>query len=188
MHGIIHVELKNFVVGLFGMNTWQAIRQECGVASNFFLPHTVYPDEQLGELVVAASRHSGIPVQPLLESFGQHLAGALMQSYAALLQPEWRTLDVLEHTEGTIHTVVRLRDPGATPPHLRVVRLGVQHCEVHYSSPRHLCSVARGIIAGIARHLGETIEVEEPTCMLRGDSECRIAVRSQTESLLTSPL
>jgi hypothetical protein len=45
-----------------------------------------------------------------------------------------------------------------------------------------MCSLARGIAVGVAGHYGETIELDEETCMHRGDPSCRIRVRLQRPS------
>jgi hypothetical protein len=33
--------------------------------------------------------------------------------FGHLLLPEWKTIDVIDNTEGTVHTVVRVKNPGA---------------------------------------------------------------------------
>jgi len=51
----------------------------------------------------------------LLEDFGALSRRILIDMYWALIEPEWKTLDLLEHTEEAIHKVVRLKNPGAQP-------------------------------------------------------------------------
>ncbi len=48
---------------------------------------------------------------------------------------------------------------------------------IDYSSPRQLCVLLRGLAEGTARHYGETAQIEEITCMRRGDPSCRFEVR-----------
>jgi predicted hydrocarbon binding protein len=48
--------------------------------------------------------------------------------------------------------------------------------QIIYSSSRQLCSVAKGIIKGVARHYGETVHITEDACMLRGDQFCALRV------------
>jgi hypothetical protein len=94
-----------------------------------------------------------------------------------LLKREWRTLDVIEHTEETIHRVVRMRQPGAQPPLLRAERTSPNEVVLFYDSPRRLCAVARGIGRGVANHFQEPIVIEERRCMHRGDPGCVIAYK-----------
>jgi hypothetical protein len=99
--------------------------------------------------------------------------------YGSLIPREWRTLEVIEHSEETIHTVVRRRNPGAQPPELRCQRLGPDEVVVVYSSGRKMCGVAKGIVRGMARHFKETVAITESSCMLAGAKECRISVKRQ---------
>ena len=48
---------------------------------------------------------------------------------------------------------------------------------VLYRSPRRMCGFARGIARGIARHYGETVEITDLSCMLKGQPQCTIAVK-----------
>jgi predicted hydrocarbon binding protein len=97
--------------------------------------------------------------------------------YAALIQPEWRTLDVVLHTEETVHRVVRMRNPGAAPPYLRAERTSPDEVVVHYTSQRKLCAIAKGIVRGLSSHFGDGVTILETECMHRGAAECRIVVR-----------
>jgi hypothetical protein len=51
-----------------------------------------------------------------------------------------------------------------------VLRLG-------YRSQRRLCALAEGFVIGAAAHYGETVELEQLTCMHRGDDRCVIRCR-----------
>lgn len=172
MHGIIHLELQNFVVQHHGEGAWRALTDAAGLSSEIYTPLRSYPDEQLVALVGAAIQLTGADPTTLLESFGEFLAPRYLALYGKLLKPEWRTLDVLEHAENTIHRVVRLREAGALPPRLRAHRVSPNEIRMNYDSPRKLCAVARGIARGIAANFGERLSVEDEQCMHRGDREC----------------
>jgi hypothetical protein len=127
--------------------------------------------------VKAANELTGVPIPDLLEAFGEALVPTYLTLYAALLKPEWRTLDVIEHTEETIHRVVRMRQPGAEPPRLHSQRTRPDEVVLRYDSPRRLCAVARGIGRGLAAHYGERLAISETTCMLKADPLCTISFR-----------
>lgn len=172
MHGIIHLELRNFVVQNHGEAAWRALTEQAGLSGEIYTPLRSYPDEQLVALVGAAVRLTGADPTALLEAFGQFLAPRYVALYGKLLKPEWRTLEVLENAENTIHRVVRLREPGALPPRLQAVRPSPTEVRMTYDSPRRLCAVARGIARGIAAHFEEQLAVSDERCMHRGDREC----------------
>jgi hypothetical protein len=179
MHGIIFVELKKFADQSFGARTWDRLLSDAGLKMRVFVPFQEYPDADAIALVRAASALTGQSADAVLQAFGEFIVPDLLALYGSLLDARWKTLDVIEHTEQTIHAVVRLRNPGARPPELRCERPSLDEVVIHYASARRMCGVAKGIARGLARHFGETVSIEEAACMHTGGRECRISVRRQ---------
>ncbi len=177
MHGAIFSELQKFATGAFGVDVWRQICETAGLGPRVYLPVTTYPDEEAIALVSAASQLSGKPAGELLGGFGEYLVDPLIQIYGSLIRPEWRTLDVLEHTESTIHRIVRLREPDSTPPELACQRVSAGQVVIRYGSARRLCPLAIGLIRGVARHYSERIEIRETACMNAGAPACEIHAR-----------
>jgi hypothetical protein len=177
MHGIILSELRKYVEARHGADTWPALLRAAGVEGKIYLPIRSYPDGEVVAIVSAASAATGAPADVILEDFGAFIAPDLVAMYRSLIRPEWRTLDFLENTEETIHRVVRLKDAGAAPPELRCERAAPDRVVIHYGSTRRMCSVAKGIVRGVAAHYGEAVEIDELRCMHRGGEECEIVVR-----------
>jgi hypothetical protein len=177
MHGIIFNELKKYANATFGDRTWDALLAQAGLQGSIYLASRSYPDEQVGAIVAAASSATRMPPAEILEGFGEFIAPDLLAMFRSLIRPEWRTLDMLENTEETIHKVVRLQVVDAAPPYLSAKRIAPDSVLITYTSPRRLCAVARGIARGVAEHYGEPIALTEPSCMLRGDGDCQIVVR-----------
>ncbi|MEO0326616.1 MAG: heme NO-binding domain-containing protein [Myxococcota bacterium] len=178
MHGVVMAELEAFANEAFGAEGFRTLLVDAGLGARVYAAHMTYPDEEVMALVEAASRRLGTGPREVLEFFGRFMAPHLLATYPSLVDPTWGTLDVLEHTEAAIHRVVRLRKPGATPPHLTVRRVGPGHAELTYASSRGLCTLARGIVQGLAAHFHEAIDIEEAACMHRGAPECLIHVRA----------
>lgn len=177
MHGIIFTELRKYVDEKLGGNAWTDLLAAAGLKGRMYLPIQEYPDAEAVGLVVTASEITGLDASVILEDFGQFIAPSLLGMYRTLVQPEWRTLDVLEFTEDTIHKVVRSSNPGAKPPELKAVRVSESELHLTYGSQRKLCFVAKGIIKGLAAHFNEEVEVEESQCMHAGAETCEILVR-----------
>lgn len=178
MHGIIFAELKKYVATRHGDDIWKVLLQKAGLGRTLYLPIGEYPDAHAAAIVGAAAEATGVPAGDIMEDFGHFIAPDLISMYRSLVKPEWRTLEFLENTEGTIHRVVRIKDETARPPEIRCERLSPGEVVIRYTSARRMCSVARGIIRGVADHYGERMAITEPSCMLRGDGECRIHVRA----------
>ncbi len=177
MHGLIHTQLQKFVIAHHGRQAWQGLLKEAGLGNKTFLTSKQYPDSDIGGLVTAACKATGARADALLEQFGAFLVPDLIAMYQPLLQPGWRTLDLLEHTESTIHSVVRMRNPEAQPARLRFRRVGPDEVQLTYDSARKLCAVARGIIRGVAEHFEETVAIVETACMHDGAATCEMSVR-----------
>jgi methyl-accepting chemotaxis protein len=178
MHGLIFLELKKYVDTRLGGNTWKQLLEESGLGTKIYMPIQEYRDEEAIALVSTASALTGQPVLTILEDFGEFIAPDLAEMYKDLIKPGWQTLDLIEHTEDTIHRVVRIDNPTAKPPVLRCQRRGPHEAIITYNSPRKLCSVGKGIIKGVAKQFGEHITITEPSCMLRGDPNCEIVVQA----------
>lgn len=174
MHGIVFIELEKYVKTKLGFDAWGKLIDAAGLNGRVFKLSQAFPDEEAIKLVMAAEAATGQPAAVLLEDFGAFIAPDLLNLYGSLLKKEWKTLDIIENTEATIHKVVRLKNPGAAPPALEVVRGDAKTLIIHYRSPRKLCALASGIAKGIASHHREQVSVSQPRCMHRGDPACEI--------------
>lgn len=179
MHGLIHLELQKFVEERFGAKAWAELVRGAGLASEIYTPLRSYPDEQILALVGQAVTMTGFTATSLLEEFGEALVPTYLSIYGNLIKPEWRTLEVIEHTEETIHRVVRMKHPGAQPPRLSAERTKPNEVVLTYDSPRRLCAVARGIVKGVAKQFKELVTIDEKKCMHKGDPACIIVFRKE---------
>ena len=175
MHGIIHAELKKYVETNHGSDAWKAILKEAGLSNKIYMTISTYPDEEVVAIVTAASKLTQTPAENILEDFGEFIAPDLMIMYQPLIKPEWKTMEMLLHTEETIHRVVRLNNPGADPPRLQFEATGPNTLKFTYTSPRQMSAVAKGIIKGVAKHYGETLTIQERK-RADGGSEMQIKV------------
>src|SRR5262245_14088226 len=176
MHGLIILEFRRFAQKQARISDWESLLREAQLPTKSYSPARVYPDEEVWALVGAASRLLNVSVGAALEAFGEFVAPELIRLYGKLIEPEWKTLDLIENTEKLIHTAVRVGKPGAKPTVLNCVRSTRNELQILYSSDRQLCSLAKGIVKGVARHYGETVRVTDDACMLRGDPYCALQV------------
>src|SRR5437016_13340478 len=178
MHGIVFVELRKFVNEKLGAQAWNELLKNAGLTEKVYMPIAEYPDAEIVSLASTAASMTGNSVAQVLEGFGEFIASDLLGMYRTLVRPEWKTLDLLEHTEKTIHEVVRMKNRGASPPRLTVERLGADRVMIHYSSQRLMCALAMGIVKGLAKHYKEEVKMEQTRCMLEGAPACLIVVET----------
>lgn len=161
MHGIIHSELRKFVVEKYGPETWDAILANAGMEHRYFLVSQTYPDDETIAIVKSASEISNLPIDTILEAFGFYIVPALVRLYGAFIRAEWRTEELLLNTEETIHRVVRMKNPGAEPPQLKIWRKEPGLLHFHYNSPRQMSALAKGIVKAVANYYHEAVQIEE---------------------------
>lgn len=180
MHGIIFNQLRQYILARLGPCGWLEVTEQAGVSSDSYRLGEIYPDEEMLVLVKTASARTGVPIPALLEDFGAFLAPALLRIYEPLIDPAWKILDILEHTESAIHTVVRLRDHLTAPPILVSRRPSLNEVTIQYQSGRRLCYVAKGIIHGLAEHFHQRVSVDEQRCMHKGADQCFFSVKLES--------
>ena len=176
MHGIIFLQLKKFAEHAAGPGAWDALLKEANLPPKTYSAVRAYPDDEVLSLVGAAHRLLKLPVIEILEGFGEFIASDLLRLYGRLLEPGWKTLEVVENTERLIHAAVRVGNPGAQPPVLECIRSSPDELQVIYSSQRQLCSLAKGIIKGLGKHFQEQVQVVDDACMLKGDPFCALLI------------
>lgn len=149
------------------------------MGSKTYLATQDYQDSEVLALVSTASEVTGTPAGALLKRFGEFIVPDLMARCHRQVKPDWKTLDLLEHIEDTMHAVVRLREPGAAPPKLRCIRKNPGEVLIVYFSPRKLCALGEGLrlSLGIAKHFQERIAITHAKCMMTRAPACEIAIR-----------
>lgn len=177
MHGVIFVELRKFVDARLGEGAWAGILGPAGLDGRVYLPVLEYPDAEAAALVAETRERTGLGLDALFQELGEFMAPDLLRMYGSLLRREWRTLEVVENAQATMHRVMRARNTTAPPLDLHAERTGPDELTLVYGAARRMCGLAKGIVRGMARHFGERVVLEESACMARGAARCRIHVR-----------
>jgi hypothetical protein len=130
------------------------------------------------ELLGRAAKEVDKEIDELVYDFGVFTGSTTFtRLYPAFFAIAPSARDFLLTVESRIHELVRATIPNARPPQLRVSELGDEGVAIEYTSPRQLCVLLRGLAEGTARHYGEEAQIEEVSCMRRGDPSCRFEVR-----------
>jgi hypothetical protein len=175
MHGSMFVLLKRFIESVHDYSTWVNLLQEAGIAHAPYQMDGRYPTGEMVAIVDAASSLTGTPSHKLMEQYGKALVPDLLLVYSKYIQPEWRTYDMLLHTEAAMHAAVKREDSRANPPMLHVTAVGKKLLVIDYHSKRRMAGVAVGIIRGIAGYFHES-DLVEVTLLTPADEE-RVQIR-----------
>ena len=177
MHGLIFFYIQKFAESCAPGAAGLTSRSTVATTASRYLPSGTYPDAEAVDLLQSIAAATGLPLREVLERFGRFLAPHLVKVAGRLVDPAWRTLDLIEHTETIIHEMIRSTNPGAQPPVLETLRPSPGEVQLVYSSQRQLCPLAVGLMHGIAEHYRERLDVEEPSCMARGAPFCSFVIR-----------
>jgi hypothetical protein len=177
MHGTIFSLLKRYVQTQYDHSTWLKLVELAGLDSGDFSHRDVYPDAHLYALVGQAAEMTGIPAGELHEKFGEYLVPDLMYMYQKYVNPDWRTLEMLENTEQTMHFQVRREHPENAPPVLQVKRLNESELLIDYVSQRRMSGLAVGIVRGLAVYYDEAELIDVMPTTSEGGQRVQIHVR-----------
>ncbi|HVK64405.1 MAG TPA: heme NO-binding domain-containing protein [Polyangium sp.] len=183
--GVILLGFQNYVRERLGEELWRTIRNEAGVAERVYLPSQSYPGEELSALATSMSRMTGMSPALVLESFGDTLASELLKVYGNLVDPRWRVLDVLVHSEELIERMAQ-RSGDVTPQSPVTARWG-RDGEVVLVYQSHLkgCALIKGIVRGLGANMEQPVILDEGRCMLAGATACEMAVKLERTTQLT---
>jgi len=177
MYGLFMVELYKYANSRLGADSWNALLKESGIGQRIYITSAEYPDQEMIDLVSAISKMTKDPVAVVLEDFGEFIAQNLIGIYGSLVDPRWKTLDLLENTGGLIHARIHSMNPETKPPDLKCERVAPDEVIVTYNSARGMCGMVKGLVKGFAKHYNERVSVTETRCMLKGHVNCEISVK-----------
>lgn len=182
MHGFVCSQLAKYVMEKDDRDTWNRLLKEAGIGPRIYIASYSYPDEEIIGIISVASKIKEVSVPDILEDFGEFIVKDLTKIYNALLDPNWKTLDVLENTNEHINRVrksmiKRGGNADMTHPEFKCSRPSPEELIMIYSSPRKMCALAKGLARGFAKHYNEHIQITETSCMLKGSPACTISVK-----------
>jgi predicted hydrocarbon binding protein len=174
VHGVIFTSLGDYLVAAHGRDVAAAVF----ASEPEYFPSTSYADEVFGRLIDFALAHTGRDKDELLLELGVFTGETTFaRLYPAFFKAEPSTREFLLTVEHRIHELVRATISHASPPRLQVEPRDDGGVSIAYYSERRLCVLLRGLTEGAARHYGQHAELDERTCMLRGDKACTFEVR-----------
>lgn len=172
MHGSICCIVKKFVETNHGPEAWEAMLEHAGHKGLVLSPIGTYPDEAVFALIGAGCELLQVELEDLLRVLGRFAGPELIGFAGTMLHPDWKTFELLSNVESLIHRTIRMQNPTAQPANIQAFRLSDDEAQIVYSSRRGLCTLAHGIIEGIADFYKENISVREVTCAKQGHPFC----------------
>jgi hypothetical protein len=173
--GIVFNLLEQLVSSEHGDETWEALLDGTGL-DGAYTSLGSYPDEDLFKLVGAASEALQVPPDDVTRWFGRSAMPLFAERYPQLFSEHRDTRSFVLTLNDIIHPEVRKLYPGAIVPEFDFDTTDSTALGMDYYSPRKLCAFAEGLLLGAGDHYAETVAIEQPRCMHRGDASCRLEI------------
>lgn len=160
MRGFIFTELYELIEDKFGFEALDSIILASKVPNDGAYTATGnYPFDELLALVVALHKHSGLPIETLLEVFGEQLFPRLISNHPEI-SINYSLLDFLENVELHIHHEVQKLYPDAELPKFDIVSKNDTNFTFYYNSKKQLQHLAKGLILGASKHFNTPVDIE----------------------------
>jgi hypothetical protein len=167
VHGLVNKAIERLAHRLGGSGAWDAIRLRAGIDTPVFVGIEPYADELTSRLFDAASEVLDIPVDELLDVFGEYwIEYAGESAYGPLLALAGRDFrECVEHLD-ELHARARLIMPQLRPPSFRCTDVAIADADgsgslrLHYYSERErLAPMVVGLLRGLGRRFQTDVEV-----------------------------
>lgn len=161
MKGMVFTEFLELVEDRFGLEDADAIIEASGSAhGGSYTAVGNYDYQEMVHMVVALSERSGVPVNDLLQVFGEHLFTVFNRKYGNFFDGVNSAFEFLGSIEDTIHVEVRKLYPDAELPSFAYPEQTDSRLVMDYKSTRPLAHFAKGLITGCIKHFGAPITVD----------------------------
>lgn len=162
MYGIVNKAIKELLIEQHGVAVWDKVRTQAGVEHDTFLSNEPYDDAVTYQLAGAAAEVLGTTVPTILHAFGEYwILKTGMKSYGSLMEAGGQNLREFLLNLPSFHSRVMLMFPNLKPPEFLTHERGEQRIEVHYYSVREgLSTFTAGLLSGLGKMYGETVQVE----------------------------
>jgi hypothetical protein len=171
MMGVIFNVIEDAVTRAHGADTWDALLDMAGLDGSYSALGN-YKDAELGAIVTAAAEKLGTDERSVLRWAGQAAMPILAERFPQMFDAHSGSVEMVRALNTLIHPEVRKLYPGAVCPHFGFAAAEGGRLRMLYNSPRRLCALVEGFLAGVAEHFGEHLTVEKETCMHDGAASC----------------
>lgn len=178
MKGIVFNIFSDLVTDKFGLDIWDALIERTQPASEaIYTSSDVYPDGELMAYVGELSKITGLPGEALVRAFGNHMMHTFKRMHPEFMQGHTARSFLLS-LQDVIHVEVKKLHPDTLLPTFEYeAHGGNEQLTMFYSSPRRLCHLAEGLIAGAGEVFSEKITLNHPECLHHGAARCRLDLR-----------
>lgn len=161
MKGIVFAEFIELVEDKFGFDMADEIIEESDLPSGgAYTSVGTYDHEEMLQLVTRLSEKTGISVEDLVKTFGEHLLVRFTEGYPGFFENVDSCFEFLDTIENRVHVEVKKLYPEAELPTFESQFDSDNRMILTYTSKRPFSALAYGLISGSATYFNETIDIE----------------------------
>ncbi|MBM3515394.1 MAG: hypothetical protein FJX59_17030 [Alphaproteobacteria bacterium] len=161
MKGVVFTEFLDMVESKFSTDMADDIIDAADLPSKgAYTAVGTYPHAEMGKLVVALSKRSGVKAPDLLKAYGEYLFGRFHAGYPVFFEGVTDSFGFLKRIEGVVHVEVGKLYPDAELPSFETLEISPDRLHMTYRSPRCLGDFAQGLMTGCFAHYRETVALK----------------------------
>jgi len=161
MKGIVFTEFLELVEEKFGLPTVQRIIDGCDLKTEgVYTSVGTYDHKEMGLMISKLSEIEGIPVENILQDYGQFFFTVLSQSYPQFMG-DHDLFSFFKTIDNYIHPEVLKLYPDAELPRFDAKVISTNELILVYQSSRKMADFAVGLIYGAGDYFGEKLRVEK---------------------------
>lgn len=182
MYGLVNKAVEGLICARFGQAMWEQVRERAGVDDGTFVSMHAYDDDVTYRLVAAASEVLNLSPEAVLEGFGEYwITYTVDEGYGAMLDTFGATLEEFLANLNDLHARIALTMDQLRPPAFRCEVAENGDVLVRYVSCREgLSPMVRGLLRGLVRRFGESIEVSQVATKAEAGADVFALRRTQT--------
>ena len=169
MKGIVFREFMEMVESTFGDEMTEKMVEENDLESNgIYTAVGTYDHQELVAMAITLSKETGLPVDALVEAFGNYLFGRFLELFPIFFD-HGTSFEFLDTIHDVVHVEVLKLYPEATlPDFVSKIEDDGRTLHFEYHSPRHFADLAVGLMKGAFDHWNETVEMERQDKVVDG--------------------
>ena len=170
MKGIVFREFLEMVESTFGDEMSEKLVEDNDLASGgIYTAVGTYDHQELVAMAITLSKETGLPVDALVEAFGNYLFGRFLELFPIFFNHE-TSFEFLDTIHDVVHVEVLKLYPEATlPDFTSKIEDDGKTLHFEYNSPRHFADLAVGLMKGAFDHWNETVEMEREDKIVDGN-------------------
>jgi hypothetical protein len=178
MIGIINSLLFDYIEGNYGTARLLALKEHLALPNDYqFRLDTYYADDEWQDVYAKTITFIGGDREQVEWDFGYFSGEALVKQFPTFVRGCTCARDLIIR-QPKIHNAIgnSVTDPGKRKIINQKFTLEERTDQVvmHYVSYNKMCTFYRSLATWAGEHFGETVTIDEPRCMKRGDAECEI--------------